>query len=81
MCRRFGQLFCKKLQKVAHFVKKQEKRSTWPKLATSRGNYDVSAIASTFQQIVAHFLKNHETSSIRQKLPTFRANYHVAAFW
>ena len=81
MLRHFGQLFCKKVQKVAHFVKKREKWSIWPKLATSRGNYDVSAFASTFKQKVAHFVKNHEKSSIRQKLPTFQANYHVAAFW
>ena len=38
MFRRFGQLFSKKLQKVAHFDKVHEKSSILPKLATFRGN-------------------------------------------
>ena len=50
---RFGQLFSKKVEKVAHFVKNDEKSSIWPKLATFRGNYHVSAFLSTFQQKVA----------------------------
>ena len=36
------QLFAKKLQKVAHFVKKHDKSSFWPKLETFRTNYHVS---------------------------------------
>ena len=43
MFRRFGQLFRKKLQKVAHFEKMHEKSSILPKLATFRENYHVSA--------------------------------------
>ena len=56
----------KKLQKgekVAPFVKNDEKSSIWPKLATFRGNYHVSAFLSTFQQKVSHFVKKHEKSS------------------
>ena len=68
MFRRFGHAFSKKLQKVTHFVKKQEKSSIWPKLATFRANYNVSAFWSTFQQKVAHFVgysvKKHEKPSI-----------------
>ena len=56
----------KKLQKgekVAPFVKNDEKSSIWPKLATFRGNCHVSAFLSTFQQKVSHFVKKHEKSS------------------
>ena len=49
----FDELFRKKLQKVPHFVKKHEKSSICPKLATVRRNYHVSAFWSTFQQKVA----------------------------
>ena len=54
---------CKKVEKVAHFVKNDEKSSIWPKLATFRANYHVSAFLSTFQQKVSHFVKKHEKSS------------------
>ena len=81
MFRRFCQLFSKKLQKVAHFVKEHEKSSIWPKLATFRANYHVSAFWWTFQQKVSHFVKKHEKSSIWPKLTTSRTNYHVSAFW
>ena len=54
---------CKKVEKVAHFVKNDEKSSILPKLATFRGNYHVSAFLSTFQQKVSHFVKKHEKSS------------------
>ena len=50
---------CKKVEKVAHFVRNDEKSSIWPKLATFRGNYHVS----TFEQKVSHFVKKHEKSS------------------
>ena len=39
--RGFEELFGKKLQKVAHFVKNHEKSSIWLKLATFRINYHV----------------------------------------
>ena len=38
----FDELFGKKFQKVADFVKKHEKSSIWPRLATFRANYHVS---------------------------------------
>ena len=81
MFRHFCQLFSKKLQKVAHFVKEHEKSSIWPKLATFRANYHVSAFWWTFEQKVSHFVKKHEKSSIWPKLTTSRTNYHVSAFW
>ena len=61
MSRRFGELFSKKLQKVAHFVQKHEKSSISPKLATFRPNYHVSAFWSFFQEKVA------EKGSFREK--------------
>ena len=61
MFKRFGQLFSKKVEKVAHFIKNDEKSSIWPKLATFRGNYHVSAFWWTFQQKVA------KSGSFRQK--------------
>ena len=57
----FDELFRKKMQKVARFVKKHEKSSIWPKLATSRRNYYVFAFQSTFQEKVA------KSSSFREK--------------
>ena len=61
MFKRFGQLFSKKVQKVAHFVKNDGKSSIWPKLATFRGDYHVSAFLSNFQQKVA------KSGSFREK--------------
>ena len=58
----FDELFRKKLQKVPHFVKKHEKPSIWPKLATFRGNYHVSAFLSNFSEkwlILWRSTKNH----------------------
>ena len=46
----FDEHFRIELQKVAHFVKKHEKRSIWPKLATFGANYHVLAFSWTFQQ-------------------------------
>ena len=54
---------CKKVEKVAHLVKNDEKSSIWPKLATFRANYHVSVFWWTFQQKVSHFVKKHEKSS------------------
>ena len=50
---RLCQLFRKKFQKLAHFVKEHKKSLTWPKLATFRANYYVSAFLSTFKQKAA----------------------------
>ena len=78
---RFGQLFTKKVEKVAHFVKNDEESSIWPKLATFRGNYHVSAFLSTFQQKVAKsgsfcegarkLIHLAKTSNFSSKLPCF----------
>ena len=72
---------CKKVDKVAHFVKNDEKSSIWPKLATFRGNYHVSAFLSTFQQKVAKsgsfcegarkIIDLAKTSNFSSKLPCF----------
>ena len=81
MLRRFGQLFSKKLAKVAHFVKKHKKSSIWPNIATPRGNNHVSAFASTFKQKVAKsgsfrekarkIIDLEERSKFSRKLPCF----------
>ena len=49
----FEELFRKKMQKVARFVKKHEHSSIWPKLATSRRNYHVLAFRWLLQEKVA----------------------------
>ena len=66
---------------MPHFAKKNQKSSIWPKLATFRANYHVSAFWSTFQQKVPLFAKKNQKSSIWPELATFRANYQVSAFW
>ena len=48
------------LQKVPHFVKKHEKSSIWPKLATFWANYHVLAFSWTFQQENAKSASFHE---------------------
>ena len=47
------ELFREKLQKVPHFVKKHEKSSIWPKLATFPTNYHLLEFQWTFEQKVA----------------------------
>ena len=49
----FDELFRKKTQKVARFVKKHEHSLIWPKLATSRRNYHVLAFRWLLQEKVA----------------------------
>ena len=58
----FDELFRKKIQKVARFVKKHEHSSIWPKLATSRRNYHVFAFRSTFREKVAKSASFRETA-------------------
>ena len=58
---RFCQLVSQKLQKVANFVKDQEKSLTWPKLAIFRANYHISAFLSTFKEKAA------KSGSFREK--------------
>ena len=89
MFRRFGHFFRKKLQKRAHFVKKHEKSSIWPKLATLRGNYHVSAFSSTFQQKVGKsgsfrekerkFIDFAKSCNFSSKLPCFRVLVNFSA--
>ena len=80
----FHELFRKKLQKVPHFVKKHEKSSIWPKLATFRKNYHVFTFRWTLWQ------KVEKTASFREKarklidlakaITLFPTNYHVLEF-
>ena len=77
----FDELFRKKLQKVPHFVKNNEKPSIWPELATFRGNYDLLAFSWTFQKEVAKSASFREkareiidfikTCNFSKKLPCF----------
>ena len=64
MFMRFDELFSKRKQKVPRFVKKHEKSSIWPKLATFRTNYHVLAFRWTFQE------KNAKSGSFREKART-----------
>ena len=57
----FDQLFGKKLQKVAQFVKKDEISSIWPKLCNFSNNYHVFGFRSTFHGKVA------KSASFREK--------------
>ena len=57
----FHELFRKKLQKVPHFVKKQEKSCISQKLATFRKNYHVFTFRGTLWQ------KVDKTASFREK--------------
>ena len=57
----FDQVFRKKLQEVPDFVKKHEKPSIWPKLATFGANYPFLAFSWTFLKEVA------ESAPFREK--------------
>ena len=77
---RLRQLLSRTLQKLPHFVKKQEKSPTWPKLATFRTKYHVFAFRWTFKEKkVPHFMKSTKTHRFGKKHATFRTNYHVLA--
>ena len=75
---------CKKVEKVAHFVKHDEKSSIWRKLSTFRANYHVLAFSWTFQQEVAKSSsfrgKAREIIDLAKTMQLFRTNYHVFAF-
>ena len=74
----FSQLFSKKLQKVAHFVKKHEKSSIWPKLTTSRANYHVSAFWSAFQQkVVKSIVGAYQAQAIITGFATSICSFHL----
>ena len=64
-------------------MKKHEKSSIWPTLATFRPNHHVWRFDQLFGkklQKMADFVKKHEKSSIWPKLATFRGNHHVSRF-
>ena len=79
----FHELFRKKLQRVPHIVKKHEKSSISPKIASFRKNYHLFSFRWTLWQKVA------KTASFREKarklidlaktMQLFRTNYHVFA--
>ena len=75
---------CKKVEKVAHFVRNDEKSSIWRKLSTFRANYHVLAFSWTFQQEVAKSSsfrgKAREIIDLAKTMQLFRTNYHVFAF-
>ena len=74
----FHQLFGQKLQKVAHFVKKHEKSSIWPKLCNFWNKlqclFPFDELSRKKLQKVRRLVKKHEKSSTWPKLATFRAN-------
>ena len=72
---RSSKLFTKKLQTLAHFVKKEEKSSIFPKLATFRANCHVSAFWSTFQQKVS------KNGSFREKARKIIDLAKTCNFW
>ena len=84
----FHEVFSKKLQKVPRLVKKHEKWSIWPKLATFRTNYHVLAFRWTFQEKNAKSGPFHEkartlidfakTSNFSKKLPCFGISMIIA---
>ena len=77
---RSRQLLSKKLQKLPHFVKKQEKQSTWPKLKTFRTKYHVFAFRWSFKEKKGLISwKSTKTHRFGKKYATFRTNYHVLA--
>ena len=81
---RFDELYSKKLQKLSHFVEKQEKSRIWPKLCnffeqtTMFWHFD--ELFRKKMQKVARFVEKYEHSSIWPKLATSWRNYHVLAF-
>ena len=56
----FGNFLAESCKKVAHFVKKHEKSSIWPKLATFGKNYHCLAFSATFSPKVAKSGSFHE---------------------
>ena len=73
----FDELFRKKMQKVARFVKKHEHSSIWPKLATSRRNYHVLAFRWLLQEKVAKRWKRWLISWKMTKNHRFGENFQL----
>ena len=80
----FHELFRKKLQKVPHLVKKREKSSILPKLATFRKNYHVFTFRWTLWQKVANPAsfrgKARKLIDLAKTTQLFPTNYHVLVF-
>ena len=84
MFRGFHELFGKKLQKVADFVKKSLKNH---RFSQNLQLFDETIMFRGFDELFgeklqkgAHFVKKREKSSIWPKLATFRGDYHVWRF-
>ena len=84
MFRRFCQIFSKKLQKVAHFVKNDDRSSIWPKLCNFWNKLPCLCLSMNFSEksckkylVSWNRTKNHRFC---QSFATFRTNYHVLAF-
>ena len=80
MFRGFDDLFGKKLQKVAHFVKTH-------RFGQNLHVFEQAIMFRSFDELMGKkfqklndFVKTHEKSSIWQKLASFPANYHVLRF-
>ena len=84
MFRRFGELFCKKLQKVPHFVKTHEKPSIWPNYATFSNKLPCFGVSVNFwakgSKKLLNSWKSTKNHPFGQIFSTFRTNYHVFAF-
>ena len=85
MFRRFCQIFSKKLQKVAHFVKNDDRSSIWPKLCNFWNKLPCLCLSMNFSEksckkylVSWNRTKNHR---FRQSFATFRTNYHVSTVW
>ena len=80
----FHELFRKKLQKVRRLVKKHEKSSIWPKLATFGKNYHVFTFPWTLWQKLAESAsfreKARKLNDLTKTMHLFPTNYHVLMF-
>ena len=84
ICRRLGQPFSKKLQKVLNFARKHGKSSIWPKNATFSSTLPRFAVWVNFSvKSCKKFLISRKSMKNRrfgQNVKPSRANHHVSAF-
>ena len=75
MFRRFCQLFSKKLQKVAHFVKEHEKSSIWPNFSSKLPCFGLlvnfSAKSESFREKARKIIDLAKTNNFSNRLPCF----------
>ena len=71
----FNQLLGQNLKKVAHFVKRHEKSSIWPKLATFGTNYHGFGFSATF------LAKVEKSGSFREKARKIMDLAKTINFW